>query len=376
MGTPAYMAPEQLEGREPGNSADLFALGLVLYEMAVGRLPFPGASLGQMLSSGSHVAVNPPSQERAGLPASLDAMVAKLLEKDPARRSQSAHEVADELAALADRLSAPPAPAHTSPATIFAVLAVLFVLLIVAGGIWLYDRSEKRHWAREQAIPQIAKLNKENQQLAAFLLLRQAERYLPGDAQIAQVAKTFTDSISIDSTPTGAKVEIQDYVSPNGKWFTVGTTPLKKIRVPDGYFRWRISKTGTGEFVSAPVTSGSMQFALERPPGTPVGMVPVPGGEWGDIIDFTGWVHYDLPPFDIDRFEVTNRQYQEFVDQGGYQKREYWREPFVQDGQSADLGAGHGSVSRSDRAAWTIHMAGRALRPGPSRLSGSGRQLV
>ena len=53
MGTPAYMAPEQVEGREPASAADLFSLGLVLYEMAVGRLPFPGASLGQMLSSGS-----------------------------------------------------------------------------------------------------------------------------------------------------------------------------------------------------------------------------------------------------------------------------------------------------------------------------------
>ncbi len=57
MGTPAYMAPEQVEGQEPERSADLFSLGLVLYEMAVGKLPFPGASLGQMLSSGAHPAM-------------------------------------------------------------------------------------------------------------------------------------------------------------------------------------------------------------------------------------------------------------------------------------------------------------------------------
>src|SRR5579872_730681 len=53
MGTPAYMAPEQVEGREPSNVTDLFSLGLVLYEMVAGRLPFPGASLVQMLTSGS-----------------------------------------------------------------------------------------------------------------------------------------------------------------------------------------------------------------------------------------------------------------------------------------------------------------------------------
>jgi len=108
MGTPAYMAPEQVEGQEPGTAADLFSLGLVLYEMAVGKLPFPGASLGQMLSSGAQTAVPAPSRERVGVPASLDGLVARLLEKDPAKRPQSASEVARELSAIADRLAAPP----------------------------------------------------------------------------------------------------------------------------------------------------------------------------------------------------------------------------------------------------------------------------
>jgi eukaryotic-like serine/threonine-protein kinase len=116
MGTPAYMAPEQVEGREPSSVTDLFALGLVLYEMAVGKLPFPGASLGQMLSSGAHLAVPQPSRERVGVPASLDGLVARLLEKDPAKRPQSASEVARELSAIADRLAAPPPRSRVRPA--------------------------------------------------------------------------------------------------------------------------------------------------------------------------------------------------------------------------------------------------------------------
>jgi len=136
MGTPAYMAPEQVSGSEPGCTADLFSLGLVLYEMAVGKLPFPGASLGQMLSSGSQPKVPPPSRERVGVPSSLDGLVAKLLEKDPAKRPQSASAVARELSALADRLAAPPPRSRVRPA--YAVPACLLVLGIA---IALYLRS-------------------------------------------------------------------------------------------------------------------------------------------------------------------------------------------------------------------------------------------
>ncbi len=137
MGTPAYMAPEQVEGREPGTAADLFSLGLVLYEMAVGKLPFPGASLGQMLSSGSHPAIPAPSRERVGVPASLDPLINGLLEKDPAKRPQSASEVARQLSAIADRLAAPPPPSRWR-----AVYVIPGALLVLGLAAWLYLRSK------------------------------------------------------------------------------------------------------------------------------------------------------------------------------------------------------------------------------------------
>ena len=139
MGTLAYMAPEQLESQEPTAATDLFALGLVLFEMSVGRLPFPGASLGRMLSSGAHTTMPAPSRERSGVPPAMDALVSKLLEKDPAHRPQSAAEVVRELSSIADRLAAPPA---RSPFRA-AFVAIPAVALILALGLWLTLRSKE-----------------------------------------------------------------------------------------------------------------------------------------------------------------------------------------------------------------------------------------
>jgi len=144
MGTPAYMAPEQVEGREPGNPADLFSLGLVLYEMAAGKLPYPGASLGRMLSSGSQLAVPPPSPDGAGLPPVLDELIGRLLERDPAKRPQSAAEVARELSALTDK-SVAPGRNHSMLRPAYAVASIALLAALGAGGMRLY-----RGWTRPE----------------------------------------------------------------------------------------------------------------------------------------------------------------------------------------------------------------------------------
>jgi predicted esterase len=332
MGTPAYMAPEQVKGREPTALADLFALGLVLYEMATGKLPFPGASLGQVLSTDSCVLIPAPSKQRAEVPAALNDLIVKLLEKDPARRPQSASEVAHTLSALADRLAAPPSTlVRALLRPVYAIAAGLLLLVFAAAGLRLYQRSEQRMWVREQAIPEIPRLVAADRPLAAFLLWRKAEQIEPGDPQLAKIRQSSTRLVSVGSTPAGAEVQIQDYVKP-GSWFRLGATPLKNVRIPNGYFRWKIAKPGSGQFVAAPETTDKMQFTLETQPASGA-MDAVPAGYSGEMIDFVGGFVFDLPAFDIDRFEVTNRQYQAFVDDGGYRKPEYWKEKFVRDGK-------------------------------------------
>ena len=99
MGTPAYMAPEQTEGREADAPADLFALGLVLYKMLTGRLPFPGASLGSMLVSRPNF-IEPPCRAGTKYASRWNKLILQLLEKDPACRPQSTAGVHQELLEL------------------------------------------------------------------------------------------------------------------------------------------------------------------------------------------------------------------------------------------------------------------------------------
>jgi len=93
LGTPAYMAPEQAAGDMVDHRADLYALGVVAYEMLTGRAPFDGRTAQGMLAA--HVAEKPEhiARRRASVPPSLGALVMQLLEKRPADRPQSATEV-------------------------------------------------------------------------------------------------------------------------------------------------------------------------------------------------------------------------------------------------------------------------------------------
>jgi Tol biopolymer transport system component len=128
MGTPAYVAPEQLKGNEADARTDLFALGLVLYEMVGGRLPFPGASLGSMLAGATAVSIDPPCKAGTKLAARLNALILSLLNREPSDRPQSAAAVRQKLLELAE----PAAKPRRMRYGLAAVLASILVLAAIA----------------------------------------------------------------------------------------------------------------------------------------------------------------------------------------------------------------------------------------------------
>ncbi len=100
LGTAAYMAPEQARGEEAVPQSDLYALGMVLYEMVAGRLPFTGDNVVAFAHHHIHTTPDPPSQHNGALPPGLDTLILHLLAKAPADRPASAATVREALEAV------------------------------------------------------------------------------------------------------------------------------------------------------------------------------------------------------------------------------------------------------------------------------------
>ncbi|HSF99529.1 MAG TPA: protein kinase [Vicinamibacterales bacterium] len=123
LGTPQYMAPEQANGGQVDGRSDIYALGVILYEMLIGEVPFEATSTPAVLVKHLTEQPAPPSKRRPDLhlPAGLEAIALRSLEKDPAKRFQSAEDLqaALEAGGSADATEILPSPViavRTSPA--------------------------------------------------------------------------------------------------------------------------------------------------------------------------------------------------------------------------------------------------------------------
>ncbi len=149
LGTPAYMSPEQALGRPVDLRTDIYAFGVILYELLTGALPFAGETLGEFVVAHATEEPRPPSSiERLPqpIPTRLEELIMRCLAKDPTLRPASMEHIEAELAAIgADGFGptayaprALPAPAKKArrPWAAIALAGIFFVGLGAAGAAW------------------------------------------------------------------------------------------------------------------------------------------------------------------------------------------------------------------------------------------------
>src|SRR5271166_337436 len=150
-GTASYMSPEQVRAKPLDARTDLFSLGVVLYEMATGQMPFRGESLGDIFDSILNSAPVPPVRLNPDLPAELESIINKCLEKDRNLRYQHASEIRTDLQRLkrdsdSGRLGASAqlkAPAATAKSWKVIVPAVAVLLALFVASYFYFHRPPK-----------------------------------------------------------------------------------------------------------------------------------------------------------------------------------------------------------------------------------------
>lgn len=348
-GTMAYMSPEQVRGEAVDHRADLWALGVVLYEMLAGRRPFEGDSDAATLHA---ITTTRPARLRAIRPdvppPALDRIVARALAKERTKRFQSAHEMLTALRRAERAAGETPAERRRrTRRTLSLVAAAVVACILIAVPVW-------RRVAISRvlaSIPRIEQLAADGRFVAAYALAEPAQRVLASDTTLQRLMEDIADHLTIVTVPPGASVwlrRVEDDGSLAPDSTLAGVTPLRELRVARTDYRVDVRKAGYAPVAriassalnraeaSLGVAAGvTIEVMLRETARVPEEMVFVPGSRYTlvgreaptrDTVSLADYV--------IDSYEVTNEAFKAFVAAGGYADVRYWRHRFVRDGQT------------------------------------------
>jgi hypothetical protein len=325
IGSLAYMSPEQAQGRAVDGRSDIFSFGVLLYEMLSGKRPFGGTTEIETIARILEAQPAPIATVRPDVPDALAALVASCLEKDRFKRPP-AQTVLEQLSAIRRSRAASSARVRDilrRPAVL--VPAAVAVAAFAAVGVWRWSAGRELREAKRH-LPAILAAAERRDAHDFFRQARTVMPLLPDDPRLQQAWNDLTFPFAIDTQPRGADVTVKGYAAADDDWIAIGRTPLDQARLPIGTTRIKVSKEGYAAFDGT--FTGASVFTLDPVATVPDGMIRVP--------DRTATVEgavATIPSFWLDRFEVSNGRFKAFVDAGGYTAREYWTEPFVDNGR-------------------------------------------
>jgi hypothetical protein len=364
LGTPRYMSPEQVAAGRMGvdHRTDIYSLGATLYELLTWRPAVTGQTREQVITQILTEDPVPPRRLNRKVPVDLETICLKALEKAPERRYATAGALADDLRRYLNRFAI--TARRVGPVARLIKLTRRHKLVAVACGVilllatvasvttWLYrqgqqeiaqkeaetqEEREKADLARrqreaEQKVRDVERLIKEQKFREAFALLEhEVTPYLSDDPRLEELRSECSYLLSLVSDPPGADVFRKPYDDKEGAWEHLGRTPIEQLRVARGFYRWKLEKPG---YETAEGFGLDLPQVQLDPQGSQLqGMVRITVRRGLPMVSGLRTQDIALGPFHLDRYEVTNRQFKQFVDQGGYQQKEFWEHPFVKDGK-------------------------------------------
>ncbi len=345
MGTPGYMAPEQISGKPTDRRVDVFALGVLAYEVLTGERAFPGESLNTVFYNLLHVEPPAPSVRESALPQAFDEVIARALAKDPAARTPDAatfaRELTDSLREKPGAPKAPPAPPPpprpppqtfsgedfdsdavrelarprkepTSRALLGVVGAVLLLLLGAGAFLFLSSRPEAPPPPVE-ATPAPAATPTAAPPAPTVTVAEKREVRTPPEAQRTPPPKRETKAPAQRAVPSSDLASVDIFSDPVSALVTmdgkpIGKTPMRLSDVPLGPHQIEVRKDGyvplERSFEAEPKANYEISVTLKpivnslrilsSPPGAEVVVNGEPRGKTPVLLDKLGSGTYDV----------------------------------------------------------------------------------
>ncbi len=350
MGTVAYMSPEQARGEDVDHRSDIWSLGIVMYEMLSGQLPFVGDKEASILYSVVHEEAKPLKAFMPDVSQKLQQIINRTLKKKPEDRYSSASEFLKDLKNYRDSLRTEEMGAFSFRSflrlirrPIVAIPGIVIIVAIAIVAVWLFNQKTKIRWAESQAISDIIRLIDTDEFIDAYFIANKAEKYIPNNRKLVELKDQFSRRVSINTIPEGADIYFGRFEDSLEELEYLDQSPVDNIRLPFGYLRLKIVKDqyapyqtvlyNNRPYLEKPSTI-VFNITLDVADNLPEGMVKIPAQDLRlSLSGSDSPERFPTPAYLIDKYEVTNRQYKEFMDKDGYEKPKYWKEKFIEDGQ-------------------------------------------
>ena len=223
----------------------------------------------------------------------------------------------------------------------FKILGISLILLFTGYGTGSYI------WVNNFMLPQVKEYISNDDNVSAWLTSSRINSFAPFFSSISENSDDISALANIKVQQDGVSVSWKAY-GQDDEWRFLGKSPLKSARLPKGILKFKLEKEGyettffsssnpSLKLYNSPFDPGWSPdpISLQIEGSVPAGMIYIQGGNFVPALTGQGVDPVFLHPFYIDKFEVTNQEFKEFLDAGGYENSQYWVEmDFIKEGVS------------------------------------------